>query len=265
MRDLNEVHEFIDDDCFDENITGKMKESDSGILYDSGDRMNSSKFSSCELPKNIVKTKNDSGIDIAKMSSSSSTAAHRTTREFSSKQSLVVTAAAPSTSLPAKTASKLRSKRYSLPDIDKLKQYETKQQNNMPRKTSIPSTRAKSSNKINNRKSACDIMLDARAAKPMINAEVAPSEGFVIDPKLINKHDGLSQTLYYIDENGSPKIRERFIQKQRLVLEKREQKRAEKTASQDLDGACFCFNFSKISKKLKEICEYHLRASWTWK
>lgn len=260
MRDLNEVHEFIDDDCFDENITGRMKESDSGILYDSGDRMNSSKFSSCELPKNVVKTKNDSGIDIAKMSSSSTTA-HRTTREFSSKQSLVVPTAAPSTSLPAKTASKLRSKRYSLPDIDKLKQYETKQQNNMPRKTSIPSTRAKSSSKINNRKSACDIIMDARATKSMINPEVAPSEGFVIDPKLINKNDGLSQTLYYIDENGSPKIRERFIQKQRLVLEKREQKRAEKSGGQDLDGACFCFNFSKISKKLKEICKYQLETS----
>ncbi|XP_053657749.1 protein kinase shaggy [Anopheles marshallii] len=87
---------------------------------------------------------------------------------------------------------------------------------------------------------------------------------FAIDPKLINKYDGLEQTLYYIDENGSPKIREKYALQRQLAEEKRQrkqQKKLERAAKygSSLDGEppvqCSCFSFSRLSRKLKEMCK----------
>uniref|UniRef100_A0A182MPG7 Protein kinase domain-containing protein n=1 Tax=Anopheles culicifacies TaxID=139723 RepID=A0A182MPG7_9DIPT len=87
---------------------------------------------------------------------------------------------------------------------------------------------------------------------------------FAIDPKLINKYDGLEQTLYYIDENGSPKIREKYAIQRQLAEEKRQrkqQKKLERAAKYggSLDGEppvqCSCFSFSRLSRKLKEMCK----------
>ncbi|XP_050068710.1 protein kinase shaggy-like [Anopheles maculipalpis] len=87
---------------------------------------------------------------------------------------------------------------------------------------------------------------------------------FAIDPKLINKYDGLEQTLYYIDENGSPKIREKYALQRQLAEEKRQrkqQKKLERAAKYggSLDGEppvqCSCFSFSRLSRKLKEMCK----------
>ena len=144
-------------------------------------------------------------------------------------------------------SSKTRSKRYSLPDIDKLKQYN--------------SAKAGKTRKV----TQCDMKEEeTQATIPLVPTEAsalvavaAKVDSFTIDPKLINRYDGLSQSLYYIDENGSPKIRERYIKQQRMLIEKQEQRRREKEARKDMDvdGSCSCFNFGRISKKLKELCK----------
>jgi hypothetical protein len=282
MRDLNEIQSFIDDDHeFQEisemevssrdylnasgNNSDKMvTETDSGIIYDPEDKNNNccSEFSISN--KSAQNGRTDSGIEsISKILS---------IREFKSlskssiKSSSVSTVAVPlrESQLP-RLASKMRSKRYSLPDIDKLKAYNdtkqcTKRSNNQHRKTAV----------------LCDTQGDVHlhptaGAIPLVPTEanalnVLPNssskekiDGFNIDPKLINKFDGLSQSLYYVDENGSPKIRERYIKQQRLLIEKQEQKKREKAARKSLESeaSCSCFNFSRLSKKLKELCKFY--------
>uniref|UniRef100_A0A1A9ULE0 Uncharacterized protein n=1 Tax=Glossina austeni TaxID=7395 RepID=A0A1A9ULE0_GLOAU len=46
---------------------------------------------------------------------------------------------------------------------------------------------------------------------PLLNI----SEEHFINPKLINKKDGLQDTMYYLDEFGSPKLREKYARKQK--------------------------------------------------
>jgi hypothetical protein len=269
MRELNEIHSFVDDEFHELNDVIAMeaqnasllninneKCADSGIIYDADELKTSSKFSissheSSNYQKNYSKAKNlnDSGIDsIAKFSS---------IREFHSKQSLsknsIRSSSVSTVAVPLReprSSAKTRSKRYSLPDIDKLKQY-----NDV--------TGGKKSVLTRNRVTQCDTKVAAQAAIPLVPTEAhdlssaLKLDAFTIDPKLINRYDGLSQSLYYIDENGSPKIRERYIKQQRMMIEKQEQKRREKEARResDADGTCSCFNFSRLSKKLKELCK----------
>lgn len=258
MRELSEIHRYIGDDVNDMmadvvqnsslvNINND-KCADSGIVYDSEELKDSSKLSinsheSSQYQKNLLKAKNlnDSGIDsIAKISS---------IREFqpslsksSIKSSSVSTVAVP---LREPRASKIRSKRYSLPDIDKLKQYSDSKNCKKP---AAP-----------RKATQCDMKLEPQATIPLVPSEAifVKPDNFTIDPKLINKFDGLSQSLYFIDENGSPKIRERYIKQQRMMIEKQELKKREKEARKDMDvdGSCSCFNFSRLSKKLKELCK----------
>lgn len=260
MRELNEIHHYMDDDFRDvsdamapelqnSSYVNINKQADSGIVYDPGSsKLSINSHESSQYQKNLVKGKNlnDSGID-SKFSS---------VREFNSKQSLskcpmksssVSTVAVPSRE--PRASSKIRSKRYSLPDIDKLKQYND-------------SKSGKKSTAMLPRKSTqCDMKLEPHATIPLVPTEaiIAKIDNFTIDPKLINKYDGLSQSLYYIDENGSPKIRDRYIKQQRLMIERQEQKRREKEERRDADGSCSCFNFSRLSKKLKELCKLSRR------
>ncbi|XP_017054487.1 cyclin-dependent kinase 11.2 isoform X1 [Drosophila ficusphila] len=48
------------------------------------------------------------------------------------------------------------------------------------------------------------------------------SEDPHIDSKLINRKDGLQDTMYYLDEFGSPKLREKFARKQKQLLAKQQ-------------------------------------------
>ncbi|KAH8281327.1 hypothetical protein KR018_009661, partial [Drosophila ironensis] len=48
------------------------------------------------------------------------------------------------------------------------------------------------------------------------------SEDSHIDAKLINRKDGLQDTMYYLDEFGSPKLREKFARKQKQLLAKQQ-------------------------------------------
>lgn len=86
-------------------------------------------------------------------------------------------------------------------------------------------------------------------------------QAFFIDPKLINKFDGLEHTLYYIDENGSPKLRDKFSVQQQLADEKKRRKKAKKMEKYSSDGEddtaqCNCFSFSRLSKKFRDMCKY---------
>ncbi|XP_055633919.1 uncharacterized protein LOC129774236 [Toxorhynchites rutilus septentrionalis] len=85
-------------------------------------------------------------------------------------------------------------------------------------------------------------------------------QAFSIDPKLINKSDGLEHTLYYIDENGSPKLREKFSVQRQLAEEKKRRKRERRLEKYGPDAdevtpQCTCFSFSRLSKKFREICK----------
>lgn len=280
MRETNEIQTFIDDDFHDINSEHSdmadlevvqnsyegvghgdkvvNNESDSGILYDPEDK-NCSELS--------IKTQQccraDSGIDsISKISSIREFKNFKSLSKSSLKSSSVSTVAVSTRDpLPPRSSSKIRSKRYSLPDIDKLKAYSndvkqqcTKRSNNQHRKTAV----------------LCDTQKETQSAIPLVPTETRalnalPNsnnkekiDNFIIDPKLINKFDGLSQSLYFIDENGSPKIRERYIKQQRILIEKQEQKKREKAARKSLESeaSCSCFNFSRLSKKLKELCKF---------
>lgn len=287
MREINEIETFIDDDFYDIvndemtdvevqnsastdylNVNGRnnktnnndddkviSNETDSGIIYDPEER-NCSELSISD--KTTQSGRVDSGIDsISKISSIREFKNFKSLSKSSIKSSSVSTVVVPMREqFPLRSTSKLRSKRYSLPDIDKLKTYNndvkqcTKRQNQ--RKTEL----------------LCDAQKETQPVIPLVPTETKPLNAlssnkdkldtFIIDPKLINKFDGLSQSLYYVDDNGSPKIREGYIKQQRLLIEKQEQKKREKAARKSLDSeaSCSCFNFSRLSKKLKELCKF---------
>lgn len=230
MRELNN---FIDDEFREASdviaesssdflsINNESKCADSGIVCDE----NSSKFSISSHDSTNLRKVDSTRDSIPKVSSKQSLS------KCSIKSTSVSTMAAPRTS-------KIRSKRYSLPDIDKLKQY-----------GDVKVAKARKTTQ-------CDNDSETQAAIPLVPTEIK-LDNFVIDPKLINKFDGLSQSLYYIDENGSPKIRERYIKQQRMLIEKQEMKRREKEARRrsESEGSCSCFNFGRLGKKLKELCK----------
>lgn len=82
-----------------------------------------------------------------------------------------------------------------------------------------------------------------------INNINCDAENFAIHPRLINKYDGLKQTLYYIDENGSPKIRE--IYENPGVGEKLKKHKKDDKTLQDKSPTS-CYSFSKLRRKFKK-------------
>lgn len=283
---MRELKTFIDDDFQDVNEMAVetqnsssssdflnvnnekclTNESDSGIIYDPAEEeeKNRSELSistNMSNDKSLLKIHTENGLTDSGINSISKIPSLR--GGFPSKQSLtkcsiksISTVAFPLRE-PSRTASKMRSKRYSLPDIDKLRAYNDSK--------SQPCTKKPA---INRKTTICDMKLENQAiAISVVPTEAKPLnalpkqeklDSFAIDPKLINKFDGLSQSLYFIDENGSPKIRERYIKQQRLLIEKQEQRKREKAARKSLESetaTCSCFNFSRLSKKLKELCK----------
>uniref|UniRef100_A0A1Q3G2P2 Protein kinase shaggy n=1 Tax=Culex tarsalis TaxID=7177 RepID=A0A1Q3G2P2_CULTA len=97
-----------------------------------------------------------------------------------------------------------------------------------------------------------------QSSKKMVDPSLL--QAFSIDPKLINKYDGLEHTLYYIDENGSPKLRDKFSVQQQLAEEKKRRKRERKIEKYGVDAdavtpQCTCFSFSRLSRKFREMCK----------
>lgn len=80
-----------------------------------------------------------------------------------------------------------------------------------------------------------------------------------LDPKLINKSDGLQDVLCYIDENGSPQIREKYKKK----AGKQPKKRLTYGTEECIDAFALeektpsCVSFSKICRRLKNsFCKF---------
>lgn len=81
-----------------------------------------------------------------------------------------------------------------------------------------------------------------------------------LDPKLINKSDGLQDVLCYIDENGSPQIREKYNKKK---TDKQPKKRLTYGTEECIDAFALeektpsCVSFSKICRRLKNsFCKF---------
>ncbi|XP_037037259.1 glycogen synthase kinase-3 beta-like isoform X2 [Bradysia coprophila] len=76
-----------------------------------------------------------------------------------------------------------------------------------------------------------------------------------LDPKLINKSDGLQDVLCYIDDNGSPQIREKYKKKKKT--NKQPKKRLTYGTEECIDAFAIeektpsCVSFSKICRRLK--------------
>lgn len=295
MREMNEIHSFIEDSSeFHETSHDAMvaaengighqitsndylsinneKCADSGILYDPDEANNASKFSidsqesAEERRKQLLKGRrdfNDSGIDsIPKISISSNRDFHFISKQsLSMKSSSVATVAVPSRDLKL-SSSKIRSKRYSLPDIDKLKAYnDIKSGKRGIRKVTQCDNSAENDDthpaELQHHQLQPPKLQHVPTEAKVLNDDQV-LDNFNIDPKLINKFDGLCQSLYYIDENGSPKIRERYINQQRMILERQEEKKRAKQAKKELsaqNSTCSCFSFGRFTKKLKELCK----------
>lgn len=87
-------------------------------------------------------------------------------------------------------------------------------------------------------------------------------------PRIINRSDGLKNSLYYFDENGSPKLRSGGSANSGSNLFRRKTKKYEKNGSIDepeceiekkdkenVGENCSCFSFSKLRKKIKDYCK----------
>lgn len=84
-----------------------------------------------------------------------------------------------------------------------------------------------------------DAPLDATVADQL--------DDFFIDPKLINRTDGLKRSYFMTDENGSPKILEEIIERE---IE-RKNKRKEMTNNSSDPDLFGCLGFSKLSRLFK--------------
>lgn len=79
----------------------------------------------------------------------------------------------------------------------------------------------------------------------------------ILDPLLINKSDGLQDVLYYVDENGSPKIREKFSRKAKQQKETEGKKNLTYGTEECIDTFLLddktpsCVSFSWLFRKMK--------------
>ncbi|XP_037814386.1 cyclin-dependent kinase 11.1 isoform X1 [Lucilia sericata] len=100
-----------------------------------------------------------------------------------------------------------------------------------PAKTQPPtkaSSSAATTNNSNNHKEQV-LATDGNYYFPLLNISDDPT----INPKLINKKDGLQDCMYYLDEFGSPKLREKYARKQKQKELKQHAKALKKKAEEE--------------------------------
>lgn len=80
-----------------------------------------------------------------------------------------------------------------------------------------------------------------------------------LEPMVINKSDGLQDVLYYIDENGSPKIREKFSKKGRAKKASEQKKKLTYGTEADIadtfvfdEKTASCVSFTRLCKRFKK-------------
>ncbi|XP_049311027.1 uncharacterized protein LOC105226184 isoform X4 [Bactrocera dorsalis] len=117
--------------------------------------------------------------------------------------------------------------------------------------TNKPTTSSSNHNNLNNNRSSSTRDHSSSSSKPQAatksknpESQVLATDGNYyfpllkisddpyIDSKLINKKDGLQDTMYYLDEFGSPKLREKFARKQK-EKEQKQQKAQRKQSKRE--------------------------------
>lgn len=126
-------------------------------------------------------------------------------------------------------------------------------------------TRLNNNNDDNNEQdeaSSCDTKHktsnNAKAKKNRTTTVNTTVDEPILEPMVINKYDGLQDVLYYIDENGSPKIREKFNKKSRVKKEREQKKKLTYGTEADIADAfvfdektASCVSFSRLCKRFK--------------
>lgn len=90
--------------------------------------------------------------------------------------------------------------------------------------SSIPQEAANKSKDVQKRNKDQVLATDGNYYFPLLNISDDP----FINPKLINKKDGLQDCMYYLDEFGSPKLREKYARKQKQKELKQQKMKAKK-------------------------------------
>lgn len=88
-----------------------------------------------------------------------------------------------------------------------------------------------------------------------VTQDMGPADDFYIDPRLINKCDGLKQSYFFTDENGSPKILEDLIERE---VEKRSKKHLTSKSTNDDMDLFGCLGFSRFTRLFKNTRKYTL-------
>ncbi|XP_075154286.1 uncharacterized protein LOC142227931 isoform X2 [Haematobia irritans] len=112
---------------------------------------------------------------------------------------------------------------------------EAKSQDNNNTQKDINSDKAKeeAAQSINNKKQMGQVLAtDGNYYFPLLNISDDP----IINPKLINKKDGLQDCMYYLDEFGSPKLREKYARKQKIKELKQQKQKAKKKSTEEANS-----------------------------
>lgn len=97
-----------------------------------------------------------------------------------------------------------------------------------------------------------ELALVNRCQSPQKNNRFDDGDGDGL-PKIINRKDGLKNSMYYFDENGSPKLRDPSVlnrTRRKQLSEEKDERRKLQTES---SSSCACFSFSKLKKKIKDF------------
>lgn len=103
------------------------------------------------------------------------------------------------------------------------------------------------SNKLLDNNNSREIIEPTDAPHDTTTVEVDQLDDFYIDPKLINRSDGLKRSYFATDENGSPKILEEIIERE-IERKNKKKEMVDSASDPDLFG---CLGFSKLSKIFK--------------
>lgn len=186
----------------------------------------------------VKKTSKDSGIDCRLKTESIN---GESSKEFESHQSLTTS---------NDDGQSEKNNYSSLPDrINKITKFEV---------TKVPESIFEPNNNNNNTDEKSDKPIkeknESRLQVQHTNT-VDLLDECLIPSSLINRWDGLKESYFYTDENGSPKICEEMIEKERVASERKECKRKGIAGSEDVD-IFGCLGFAKFSRLFKPSRKY---------
>lgn len=187
----------------------------------------------------VKKTSKDSGIDCRLKTESIN---GETSKEFESHQSLTTS---------NDDGQSEKNNYSSLPDrINKISKFEVTK---VPESIFEPNNNNHTDNHENSdkpikEKNDCRLPVQHTNTVDLLDECLIPSS-------LINQWDGLKESYFYTDENGSPKICEEMIEKERVASERKAYKRRGIAGSEDVD-IFGCLGFAKFSRLFKPSRKY---------